>query len=242
MFFHFWAQYHVPAPADAGAASAEFLLSLLDSAGFDVNISAPVAFDWENIDHDTARTDGLDGAVLTDCAIAFCERIKQAGREPAIYAYRNLAYFLYELPRLADYTLWIGALGDAPDFYYRHEIWQYSASGSVSGIDGPVDLNLYFREGTQGAQSTPSPQPDSGGGDTAEGKKSAEAAPAPAGAAGADAQARKTSPDSVLAEAAGVREQYISDGGDVNVSGGGEVIVYDAAGGSTFDYYGEFDR
>lgn len=151
---------------------AEYLLKLIEECGLDITM--PIAFDWENISNDEARTDGLDGATLTDCAVAFCERIKQAGHDPVVYAYRNLAYFLYDLPRLNDYALWIGALGDSPDFYYAHDIWQYSAEGKVKGIDGPVDLNLFFEEKQNGAvqagsgadirsdaepESTPAPVP-----------------------------------------------------------------------------------
>ena len=134
---YFFSQAVTPGEA---VEEAEYVLGLIE--GFDVTL--PVVFDWENIDGDDARTDDLDGAALTDCAIAFCQRIEQAGYQPAVYAYRYLAYFRYELPRLTDYMLWIGAVGDSPDFYYAHDIWQYSAEGRVRGIDGPVDLNLLF--------------------------------------------------------------------------------------------------
>ena len=33
-----------------------------------------------------------------------------------------------------------------PDAPCRPDYWQYSDEGSVPGIDGPVDLNLYFPE------------------------------------------------------------------------------------------------
>lgn len=134
---YFFSQAVTPEEA---VEEAEYVLGLI--SGF--NVTLPVVFDWENIDGDEARTDALDGSALTDCAIAFCQRIEQAGYVPAVYAYRYLAYFRYELPRLTGYSLWIGAVGDFPDFYYDHDIWQYSAEGRVRGIDGPVDLNLLF--------------------------------------------------------------------------------------------------
>ncbi|MCM1149463.1 MAG: peptidoglycan DD-metalloendopeptidase family protein [Butyricicoccus sp.] len=143
---YFFSQAVTPEEA---VEEAEFLLDLIDVAGLE--ISMPIAFDWEHIGNNEARTDDVDGATLTDCAVAFCERVKQAGHDPVVYAYRNLAYFLYDLPRLNDYALWIGALGDSPDFYYKHEIWQYSSEGKVKGIDGPVDLNLFFEEKGDGA-------------------------------------------------------------------------------------------
>lgn len=134
---------------DPGEAreEADFLLKLIA----DYDISMPVAYDWESIGTEEARTDNMEGSVLTECAVAFCEAVKQAGYDPAVYAYRYLAYFYYDLEQLSDYRLWVGAVGSSPDFYYRHDIWQYSAAGAVSGIEGDVDLNLMFIEaiGTQ---------------------------------------------------------------------------------------------
>ena len=70
--------------------------------------------------------------------------MEEAGFVAGIYAYRSLAYFDYELPRIAEYPLWIGALGDCPDFYYAFDIWQYSTEGTLPGITGPVDLDAVF--------------------------------------------------------------------------------------------------
>lgn len=121
---------------------AEYLLELLSD--YPGKLSLPVFFDWETIGIDEARTDNVDGTTLTDCAIAFCDKIREAGHEAGIYAYRNLGYYSYELPRLTACTWWIAALGDFPDFYYKHSFWQYSVTGQINGIAGDVDLNMMF--------------------------------------------------------------------------------------------------
>ena len=190
---------------------AEYLLELISA----YNVTMPVAFDWENIDNDEARTDDLDGTALTDCAIAFCERIRQAGYTPAVYAYRYLAYFRYELPRLTDYQLWIGAIGDSPDFYYAHDIWQYSAEGSVGGVDGPVDLNLLFRE-QQPSSVQSSASPDS-----------PPASAAPAAAAGAQPSAE---PENAKSEFS-----VITSGDTQTETGSASILVENAT------YYPEYD-
>ncbi|HHU21905.1 MAG TPA: hypothetical protein GXZ52_00560 [Clostridiales bacterium] len=120
---------------------AQFVLDLIE--GYDVSL--PVAFDWEEID-ETARTDGVDGKTITDCCQAFCRAVEEAGYEPAVYFYRRLGYFEYDLERLNGLKFWVGALGDSPDFYYQHHIWQYSITGQVSGIQGDVDLDIYFEK------------------------------------------------------------------------------------------------
>lgn len=122
---------------------ARFVLELIE--GYDVTM--PVIFDWENIGNgETARTDNVSGRMLTDCALAFCGAVEAAGYEPGVYFYRRLGYYQYELDRLSGLTLWVSAPGQTPDFYYEHEMWQYSFTGQVEGIEGDTDLNLYFEK------------------------------------------------------------------------------------------------
>jgi len=120
---------------------AQFLLSLLA----DYAVTFPVVYDWEPIMAGGSRTETIpDRETLTDCALAFCQTIESAGYTAAVYFYRDLGYFSYDLGRLAAYPFWVGAPGDAPDFYYAHDYWQYSYTGAVPGIEGDVDLDLYF--------------------------------------------------------------------------------------------------
>ena len=137
---YFFSQAVTPEEAEA---EADFLLELLADTPRE-KIALPVFFDWEDISHDAARTDGLDGETITACDIAFCERVAAAGYTPGLYAYRYLAYFNYDLPRLAGYPLWVGALGAESDFYYAHEFWQNAVAEGVSGINGAVDRNFRF--------------------------------------------------------------------------------------------------
>ena len=130
---------------------AEFVLERLK--GYDVKM--PVVFDWEKIENaDFARTDGLDNTVLTDCAVAFCQTITNAGYDACIYFNRHLGYYEYDLTRLTDYDFWVALPGDYPDFYYKCEMWQYSFTSTVPGIDGETDMNMLFIP-----IATPSPSP-----------------------------------------------------------------------------------
>ncbi len=54
---------------------AEYVLSLLEGRALDL----PVVFYWEEFSSDSARSDELCGSVVTACALAFCQRIEQAG-------------------------------------------------------------------------------------------------------------------------------------------------------------------
>lgn len=108
-------------------------------------IDLPVVFDWEKIDEEGARTADLSVNTRTDCAVAFCETIKRGGYEPCVYFNRNIGYYGYDLTRLTDYRFWF-SLPESPfpNFYYACDIWQYSFTESVRGIEGGTDMSLMF--------------------------------------------------------------------------------------------------
>lgn len=134
---YFFSQAVTPEEAEE---EADYIIEVLDGQA----LTFPVAFDWESITGDEARTDGLDGETMTRCAAAFCKRIKDAGYRPAVYFNQTQGYLHYDLRELTDYELWLAEYGAAPDFYYHFDLWQYSHTGRVDGIQGDVDLDLAF--------------------------------------------------------------------------------------------------
>jgi GH25 family lysozyme M1 (1,4-beta-N-acetylmuramidase) len=127
---------------------AEFLLGRLEGRELDL----PVVYDWELIDNedaDIARTKDLDMETRTDCALAFCKTVTGAGYQASVYFNRILGYYGYDLSRLTDYPFWF-ALPVAPpelcwpSFYYKVDVWQYSFSETVPGIEGETDMNMLF--------------------------------------------------------------------------------------------------
>ena len=76
----------------------------------------------------------------TDLVIAACRRLSGAGYQPVICS--DLAGFtLYlEQDRLEDWPKWIIEYGDDPYFPYQFDLWTYSGTGRVDGIEGPVQL------------------------------------------------------------------------------------------------------
>ena len=120
---------------------AEFVLSALE--GYD--LTYPVAFDWETVSSQDARTRGMGGEAITQCALAFCDRVREAGYEPAVYFNQHLGYLYYDLRALTEYPIWLAEYDGTPDFYYHFDLWQYTHTGEVDGIQGDVDLNLDLR-------------------------------------------------------------------------------------------------
>lgn len=122
------------------AEEAEYLLDLLG----DRTTQLPIMFDWETVNAEGSRSKGVDGETVHRCALAFCRRIEESGREAGIYFSRQQGYYCYDLAELDDYTFWVSDPNVQPDFYYAFEFWQYSFSGTVPGIDGAVDRNLWL--------------------------------------------------------------------------------------------------
>ena len=120
---------------------ANFVLNCLKGH----TITGPVIFDWELIGGTSARTYSVDKKTLTDCAIAFCETIRAAGYTPMVYVGNTVGYLRLDLSRLTAYDLWYAQYEtDYPGFFYDFLIWQYTSKGSVPGIAGNVDMDIWF--------------------------------------------------------------------------------------------------
>ncbi len=128
--------------AEEAVEEANLVIESLD--GLDVNY--PVVYDWEIIYDDTARTDNISVDVLTDCCVAFCETIKNAGYTPMIYQNKRTSIFKLDLNRLNDYDFWLAEYNTEPTYYYDFDMWQYTSTGRVPGIEGDVDLNISFKD------------------------------------------------------------------------------------------------
>lgn len=119
---------------------AEFVLNLIK----DYNIEYPVALDTEYINDDSARTntEDISDELRSEMAIAFCEKIKEAGYYPVIYASENWMRRDMNLEMLNTYDFWAAQYQEDNDFLYDFTIWQYTDKGSVPGIDTNVDMDI----------------------------------------------------------------------------------------------------
>lgn len=118
---------------------ANFVLALVK----DYKLSLPIVFDWEPYpDSQNARTKGLSNGMLTRCAVAFCETIRDAGYEAMVYNNLNYFYLHFDISQFADYPLWLAQYNTTPSFRYSYLIWQHSSNGTVPGIQGDVDMDI----------------------------------------------------------------------------------------------------
>lgn len=126
---------------------AEFVLELLEE--LDVKIDGPVAYDWEMNDS-SYRVYGTPPEMATACAVAFCQRIEEAGYDAMVYAGQYVSYIKYDQGAIEPYLSWYPEYKSEsseklyPAFYYQMDYWQYSSNCAINGIGGRVDANLQF--------------------------------------------------------------------------------------------------
>ena len=118
---------------------AAFALQILDGR----KLQMPMIFDWEQL-NSTDRTAEMDARTLTDSCIAFCEAIKAAGYDPGVYFNPDQASRLMHLEELTDYRFWLAMYSSTMSYPYKVDMWQYTNTGSVPGIEGDVDLNVHL--------------------------------------------------------------------------------------------------
>ena len=132
---YFFSQAITPEEA---VEEAEFLLEIID--GWEMDL--PIVYDWEFAGG--PRTDGMDARAITDCAKAFCQTIEAAGYDAMVYFNPHMAYYDIYLEELKEYDFWLAMWDADMVFPYQVDMWQYTDQGSVAGIEGNVDLDIYF--------------------------------------------------------------------------------------------------
>lgn len=127
---------YAESPEDA-RTEAKFCLSILNGESLDL----PVYFDIE----DQSIAIKHDRDTRTQMCINFCTEIENVGYWAGVYA--NLNWFNNYLNKdeLAKrYTLWLAQYNETQDM--SADIWQYTSSGKVNGINGNVDMNIMHRD------------------------------------------------------------------------------------------------
>lgn len=118
---------------------ARFALEILK----DFSLDLPLAYDWETVPG-SARSEVMTRQTLTDCTEAFCSTVEAAGYESMVYFNRDISRTLMDVRQLKGRQVWFAMYDSYPDAPCKPDYWQYTDKGTVPGIEGYVDLNLYL--------------------------------------------------------------------------------------------------
>ncbi len=87
---------------------------------------------------------------VTNIIVAFVKELENAGYYASIYSFANFFNDYVDMSKIKNYDIWIACWGDEErlnSFYDGpYGMWQYSATGSVNGIDGEVDLDYAYKD------------------------------------------------------------------------------------------------
>lgn len=120
-------------------AMEEARFALEQIRGWELDL--PLVYDWERVKAGT-RTDGVDARTVTDCALGFCALVEAVGKESMVYFNPHHGEYYFYLHELEEYPFWLAYYTDKMDYPYKFEMWQYTDSGNVPGIEGGADINI----------------------------------------------------------------------------------------------------
>lgn len=142
--------YHFFRPAASAEAQADRFLSMV--TGFQAG-DLPPMLDLEEARSGANRPDEWTSIPFNErlpLALAWLEQIEQTlGVRPIVFTRQGwVEANLGAAGNLVNYPLWIAhytaaAQAAVPDGWSRWTFWQYSKSGRVAGINGPVDLDRF---------------------------------------------------------------------------------------------------
>lgn len=116
-------------------AEADFILDLVK----DYPISYPIAFDAED-----SSLGSLPPAQVSEIINAFCAKIKAAGYHPMLYANDYWLANKIDLSQISC-DIWV-ARYEVKHAFPSPAMWQATSTGSVSGINGGVDINFQYKD------------------------------------------------------------------------------------------------
>ena len=103
---------------------------------------------WYDLEEDDYKIqNGMPtNKMFAEMAIAFCEKIKANGyNNLGIYANTYWWETILNDSRLDQYKKWVAQWSANCTYDKPYQIWQYTDSGIINGINTNVDMNIYFK-------------------------------------------------------------------------------------------------
>ena len=102
----------------------------------------PVAFDWENWSN--FQKYKISMYDITKTYMAFEKEMKKDGYNTMLYSSMN---YLYKVWMFNDtYKVWLAHYTDKTSYEGKYIMWQMSEQGKIDGINGNVDIDIYYKE------------------------------------------------------------------------------------------------
>ena len=135
--------YSYALTTDDAKSEAKHVLRLLEETS--ANPTFGIWFDMEDADNYKSKNGMPSNSTLVKICKKFCDKIIANGYNCGIYA--SLFWFNTKLnsSTLDDYEKWVAQWNSKCTYTKDYGMWQYSASGSVNGISGRVDMDIAYK-------------------------------------------------------------------------------------------------
>ena len=122
---------------------AETAVKVIEESG--VELDLPLMYDPEIIKNDDGRANDITREQVSLNTKAFRETVESIS-DCTVDIYSNLPWEdrLFDAEILSDFDIWYADYEKIPQTPYHFTWWQYSNKGSVPGIAGDVDLDLWI--------------------------------------------------------------------------------------------------
>ena len=116
--------------------SVAYLMKVLDGQALDF----PIAYDWE--DYKNFERYGMNLADLNNCLKIFETAVEENGYAACLYGSKNFQENVWTCPK--KLPVWLAHYTKSTSYAGDYFMWQHSCTGRIDGIDGDVDLDVYY--------------------------------------------------------------------------------------------------
>ena len=107
-----------------------------------IELDFPIAYDWENWQWFMEYEISLH--TLSECFNVFAHTLEQHGYSAMLYSSK---FYLENIwINKNNYPVWLAHYTSNTDYKGDYIMWQLTAKGRVDGINGDVDVNIYYKE------------------------------------------------------------------------------------------------
>ena len=129
---------------EEAAEEARFAAEIIRKAG--TGLDLPLVYDPELAGGSAGRANDLDRDQASANALAFKEAAeKELSCKVALYTNLYWENTYFDVETLNQFEIWYADYEPTPQTSYQFTWWQYTENGSVPGIKGKMDLNLWIK-------------------------------------------------------------------------------------------------
>ncbi|MBQ8783380.1 MAG: SH3 domain-containing protein [Clostridia bacterium] len=132
--------YSLAVTVDEAVEEAEWIIETLKK--YNCKPDLPIYIDMEDYIVQNETTNRK----RTDIAKAFCRTLFENGYYPGVYANKYWLTDLLYPAEFSDCSIWVAQYADTCTYKGSYDMWQYTETGSVNGINGKVDVNHCYKD------------------------------------------------------------------------------------------------